>query len=78
MIKLTSIIALTLLPVTLSAQSFTLSGHFPGLTEGAKVVVKAKSDVMTQTVAEGIVNNGPFKGSGKLDKPTGCTLAIDY
>lgn len=75
--KLTSIIALSLLPVTLSAQSFTLSGRFPGLTEGAKVVVKAKSDVMTQTVAKGIVKNGAFKVSGKLDKPTVCTLAID-
>lgn len=67
----------SLLPLSATAQSFTLTGRFPGLVEGAKVKVVADNGRDRDIVAEGTVANGAFTLTGHLDRPTVCTLRID-
>lgn len=70
-------IATSMMAFSASAQDFTITGRFPGLVEGAKVVVNAASNRETKTVAEGVVKDGAFKLQGRVGQPTVCTLKID-
>ncbi len=59
----------------LAGSSFTIRSAIPGMTEGAEVrLVNADNH---DHIATAKVSNGQFVLSGKVDKPTLCTLVID-
>lgn len=71
------LLSAALLPLSASAQTFTISGRFPGLTDGAAVAVVTAGADGHEPVAKGTVTGGAFTLTGHLDHPTECTLRID-
>lgn len=75
--RLASIIASAIMILPANAQDFTISGKFPGLADGAKVVVEVANNRRTEVVAEGVVKDGAFRLQGRVAQPTVCTIRID-
>jgi len=77
-IKTLTIAALGLLYTALGhAQKFTISGKFPGLTNGAAVELETEMQGNTVTLVRTKVVNGAFKLVGQVKSPTVARLKIN-
>lgn len=55
-------------------QKFTMSGHIPGLEDGANVAILYNEDAQHSTMVETTVKNGSFCLTGTVKAPTRCTF----